>query len=150
VDWKPIHYLQIAAGTVLKSFYSINASPAEFPPTPPTLLSLQGISLFSKKLGSGGTTGRVGRCWRIPGLCHAPDLKGGGQLHSARRPLNLVCVGLAVLWPFGPLARRSFGSLGRRTLGPGNQRTARPVKHGYRPASVARRELDAKERILLI
>ena len=45
-----------------------------------------------------------------------PDLKGGGQLRSARRPLNLVCVGPAVLWSFGPLAGGLLGSLDLRTI----------------------------------
>jgi TrwC relaxase len=69
-------------------------------------------------------TGRAGQCWRSPALCCARALKGRDRLHTPRQPLNLVCLGLTVLWSFGPLARRSFGSLGQRTIGPVNQRAA--------------------------
>jgi hypothetical protein len=60
-----------------------------------------------------------------PGLPRQ-DLKGGYQLRSPRRPLNLICIGLAVLWFFGPLARRFFGFLGQWSIGPVSQKAASP------------------------
>jgi hypothetical protein len=83
------------------------------PPTPPTLLNVQGISLFSKKLGSLGGVGGVTPGLKKAAFCLNPGVRSRGTF----RP-----VGSTVLSTEGPTAQwhkmpRSNVSMNQKTKG---------------------------------
>jgi hypothetical protein len=62
------------------------------PPTPPTLLNLQGISLFSKKFGSVGGAGgtMAGLVLEEFRTLRCVGVKNGGCRHTQTLPLGLA------------------------------------------------------------
>jgi hypothetical protein len=99
---------------------SENGPSSSIPPTPPTHLNLQEISLFSRKLGSvGGLVGRWGAGARgVPGLLRV-NPKGEGRWRTAKMTDESDPSGLP---PLGPSACEFFDTLGLRGQRPWNLR----------------------------
>jgi hypothetical protein len=102
-------------GAIRVNNVSIYTSKIARCPTPPTLLNLQGISLFSNKLGSvggvGGATGWAGRFGGVPGsaACRSYEWRsvGTAKMTSAGLPVSRI-FGLWIFGILGPKGQRPW------------------------------------------